>query len=185
MAKEFQKQISEKGCIIENFVAAPDTNNVFVWYFIVFGLGDHPWKGGYYMGKLIFPNDYPWKPPAIMMVTPSGRFNVNEKICLSISDYHPESWNPVWPVRSIIIGLISFFVTNQDTVGSLKQVPVSQQAQIAAESKDKIVTHKIYKELFKEYENFIGIGCKSKIETKPEEIKGEPGTALEMQRSPK
>ena len=71
------------------------------------------------MGKLKFPNDYPWKPPSIMLVTESGRFAVNERICLSISDYHPESWNPVWPVRSVIIGLTSFMVTDIGTVGAL------------------------------------------------------------------
>ena len=72
------------------------------------------------MGKLIFPNDYPWKPPSIMMTTETGRFQTNARICLSISDYHPESWNPVWPVRSIIIGLISFFVTKSKLANSLR-----------------------------------------------------------------
>ena len=93
---------------------------MFTWHFVIFGLGDEPYKGGYYMGKLIFPADYPWKPPAIIMTSESGRFSVNQRVCLSISDYHPESWNPVWPVRSIIIGLISFFVTEDTTVGSIK-----------------------------------------------------------------
>ena len=30
--------------------------------------------GGYYHGKLLFPDGYPFKPPGIMMLTPSGRF---------------------------------------------------------------------------------------------------------------
>jgi len=98
--------------IEDNFIAAPEENNIFIWHFVIFGLPDDPYKDGYYMGKLQFPQDYPWKPPAIMMTTETGRFRVNDRICLSISDYHPESWNPVWPVRSIIIGLISFFVTD-------------------------------------------------------------------------
>ena len=100
-------------------MASPDPNNVFHWYFIIFGLADAPYKGGYYMGKLEFPNDFPWKPPSIKMITETGRFETNARICLSISDYHPESWNPVWPVRSIIIGLISFFVTKDHTVGAI------------------------------------------------------------------
>ena len=84
---------------------------------MIFGLKDCQYEGGFYLGKLVFPNDYPWKPPGIMMVTENGRFRQNAKICLSISDYHPESWNPVWPVKSIIIGLISFMTTDLDTVG--------------------------------------------------------------------
>jgi len=55
-------------------VASPDPDNCFIWYFIMFGLEDYPYKDGYYMGKLTFPNDYPWKPPSIMLITESGRF---------------------------------------------------------------------------------------------------------------
>ena len=93
LAKDFQKQIdehSEGQITIDNFITAPDSNNIFEWYFVVFGLKDEPYIGGYYMGKLKFPTDYPWKPPSIMMITESGRFQVNKRICLSISDYHPE-----------------------------------------------------------------------------------------------
>jgi len=50
-----------------------------------------PYAGGQYHGKLIFPSDYPYKPPAIMMLTPNGRFNTNTRLCLSMSDFHPES----------------------------------------------------------------------------------------------
>ena len=63
------------------------------------------------MGKVIFPKQYPMKPPSIMMVTESGRFAVDQKICLSISDFHPESWNPAWTVNTIIIGLVSFMTS--------------------------------------------------------------------------
>ena len=44
------------------------------------------------------------KPPSIYMVTPSGRFEVNMKICMSMSDFHPESWNPSWRVETILVG---------------------------------------------------------------------------------
>ena len=35
--------------------------------------------GGYYHGKLVFPREFPFKPPSIYMLTPSGRFNVNTR----------------------------------------------------------------------------------------------------------
>ena len=44
------------------------------------------------------------------MCTESGKFTVNNRICLSISDYHPETWNPMWTVATIIVGLISIFI---------------------------------------------------------------------------
>jgi ubiquitin-protein ligase len=51
-----------------------------------------PYEGGCYHGKLRFPPEYPFKPPAIYMLTPNGRFKPNTKLCLSMSDFHPETW---------------------------------------------------------------------------------------------
>lgn len=53
------------------------------------------------------------------MFTPSGRFQVNTRLCLSISDYHPDTWNPSWTVSTIIMGLISFMNENSHTLGAL------------------------------------------------------------------
>ena len=72
------------------------------WYFLIFGLEDEQYIGGYYIGKLEFPIEYPWKPPSIMLLTESGRFIPNDKICMSITNWHPETWNPILTVRAII-----------------------------------------------------------------------------------
>ena len=69
-----------------------------------------PPPGGYYHGKLIFPRDYPFKPPRIIMLTPNGRFQTHTRLCLSISDFHPDTWNPAWSVATILTGLLSFMV---------------------------------------------------------------------------
>ena len=37
------------------------------------------YTGGYYHGKLVFPPDYPFKPPRISMITPNGRFGTNKR----------------------------------------------------------------------------------------------------------
>ena len=39
-----------------------------------------------------FPPQYPFKPPSISLFTPNGRFQTNAKLCLSMTDFHPESW---------------------------------------------------------------------------------------------
>mmetsp|Transcript_17148 Transcript_17148/g.26502 ORF Transcript_17148/g.26502 Transcript_17148/m.26502 type:complete len:119 (-) Transcript_17148:305-661(-) len=116
------------------------------------------------MGKLKFPNDYPWKPPGIMLITESGRFDVNRRICLSISDYHPEQWNPVWPVRSIIIGLISFFTSKSSTVGSI-DASFERRKRIANESAGKILNHKKFKEIFEPLRYNIGLSEKGRLVT--------------------
>ena len=91
-----------------------------------------------------------------MLVTESGRFHQNRRICLSISDYHPESWNPVWPVRSIIIGLISFFVTEEHTVGSY-ETPFDQRKKIAMASCDKVAAHPMFQKCLGEWKGNIGM----------------------------
>ena len=53
------------------------------------------------------------------MHTPSGRFQPSTRLCLSISDFHPKSFNPAWEVSTILIGLLSFMTSNEMTTGSL------------------------------------------------------------------
>lgn len=36
--------------------------------------------GGFYHGKLIFPKEYPFRPPRIIMITPNGRFQTNTRL---------------------------------------------------------------------------------------------------------
>lgn len=67
----------------------------------------------------MFPPDYPFAPPAIRMHTPSGRFQPSTRLCLSISDFHPKSYNPAWEVSTILIGLMSFMTSDEMTTGSV------------------------------------------------------------------
>ena len=67
--------------------------NIFIWNYILIG-NQPPYMNGYYHGTLTFPSEYPMKPPSIKMITPNGRFETNTPICMSMSDFHPESWNP-------------------------------------------------------------------------------------------
>lgn len=87
---------------------------------MITGPPDTPYTGGQYHGTLTFPADYPFKPPAIRMFTPSGRFRPGMRLCLSISDYHPKTWNPAWSVSTILTGLLSFMVGDESTAGSIE-----------------------------------------------------------------
>jgi hypothetical protein len=55
-----------------------------------------------------------------MMHTPSGRFQVNMRLCLSMSDYHPETWQPSWSVATVLQGLLSFMTGTDITTGSVE-----------------------------------------------------------------
>ena len=99
----------------DQFRACPSERDTLTWYYVVHNLPvSTPYHGGQYFGKLVFPREYPLKPPSIYMITPSGRFEVNTRLCLSMSDYHPESWNPSWRVETILLGLISFMTDESD-----------------------------------------------------------------------
>jgi ubiquitin-conjugating enzyme E2 J2 len=54
------------------------------------------------------------------MHTPSGRFKCSERLCLSISDFHPKSFNPAWEVSTILLGVLSFMTSEEITTGSIK-----------------------------------------------------------------
>ena len=97
------------------FTARPSESDMLTWHYVIYNLPpESPYSGGQYHGKLIFPRDYPLKPPSILMCTVSGRFEVNKRLCLSISDYHPETWNPSWRIETILLGLVSFMLDETD-----------------------------------------------------------------------
>lgn len=95
---------------------------IFYFYLLLIFQGpeDSPYAGGYYHGILIFTQQYPFKPPSIFMYTPNGRFETRRRLCLSISDYHPEEWNPAWGVSSILTGLLSFMLEKSKALGTIE-----------------------------------------------------------------
>jgi ubiquitin-conjugating enzyme E2 J2 len=104
-------------------IAHPSERNVLEWHYILTGPPETPYEGGQYWGTLTFPADYPFAPPAIRMHTPSGRFQPSTRLCLSISDFHPKSFNPVWSVSTILNGLLSFMTSEEMTTGSVRAAP--------------------------------------------------------------
>lgn len=101
-------------------IAVPNETNILEWHYVIEGGKGTPYEGGHYHGKLIFPKEYPLKPPSVIMLTPSGRFQPNRRLCLSMSDFHPETWNPMWSVSTILTGLYSFMIEKDPTLGSIE-----------------------------------------------------------------
>jgi ubiquitin-protein ligase len=78
-------------------VAVPSSDNAFKWYFIIFGLKDTPYEGGYFLGRMDFPQNYPWAPPELLMLTKNGKYEVDIPICMNVaSRFHLAEWNPIW-----------------------------------------------------------------------------------------
>mmetsp|Transcript_9578 Transcript_9578/g.13574 ORF Transcript_9578/g.13574 Transcript_9578/m.13574 type:complete len:221 (+) Transcript_9578:63-725(+) len=129
--------------------AKPLEKNILEWHYVIEGSSETPFEGGYYWGKLIFPKEYPLKPPSVIMLTPNGRFKTGRRLCLSMSDFHPESWNPMWSVSTIISGLISFMVETAPTLGSI-ETSDDQKRKYARLSLDFNAKEPIFFKLFPE-----------------------------------
>ncbi|ELP92765.1 ubiquitin-conjugating enzyme E2, putative [Entamoeba invadens IP1] len=105
-----------------------DPQNILNCYYVFIGPEETPFEGGMYFGKVVIPTDYPFRPPSLLMYTPSGRFAVDTRICISISDFHPETWNPAYNISSVLTGLLSFMTSNETGTGSFNDPPQKQRA---------------------------------------------------------
>ncbi|EXJ84192.1 ubiquitin-conjugating enzyme E2 J1 [Capronia epimyces CBS 606.96] len=110
-----------------SFFAAPvSDSDLHEWHFTLLGPpAPSPYAGGIYHGRITLPTTYPLKPPNFRFLTPSGRFEVNREICLSISGFHEETWMPAWGVRTALTALRSFMAEKGSAgqVGGLESSP--------------------------------------------------------------
>jgi len=122
--KRLMREAKELSEATSDYYAQPLSDNLFEWHFTVRGPSDTEFDGGVYHGRIILPPEYPMKPPNIIILTPNGRFETGKKICLSISGYHPETWQPSWSIRTALLAIIGFMPTpGQGTIGSLDYPP--------------------------------------------------------------
>ncbi|GKZ89139.1 ubiquitin-conjugating enzyme E2 J1 [Aspergillus niger] len=113
------------------FHAAPvSESNLFDWHFTLLGPPPpSPYAGGIYHGRITLPPTYPLRPPSFRFLTPSGRFEVNREICLSISGHHEETWQPAWGIRTALIALRSFM--DGDAKGQVGGLDVGEEVRRA------------------------------------------------------
>lgn len=154
-SKAAAKRLAKEAALMEKdpppfCYARPREDNVLEWHFILRGPPGTSYEGGEYWGQLLFPSDYPFKPPGIKVQTPSGRFAPDQKICTSMSDYHPGSWNPAWSVAGILVGLLSFMCTDEMTAGSVMATNRERQL-LAAKSHSFNVAQRRFVQLFPDY----------------------------------
>ena len=110
------------------FSLARTQTHCSVRHFTIRGADDTDFAGGIYHGRILLPPEYPFKPPHIVMLTPSGRFETNTKVCLSFSAFHPELWQPAWGIRLILEALISFLPTPADgAIGAVDWSPAERK----------------------------------------------------------
>jgi ubiquitin-conjugating enzyme E2 J2 len=117
LQKEFRQLVKDP---LPNIRAHPDSEDTLLWHFVLLGDGG-VYEGGQYYGQIIFPPEYPNSPPDMKMLTPSGRFVADKRLCMTMTSYHKDQWNPLWSVSSLLLGLQSFFYEESpNSIGSMQ-----------------------------------------------------------------
>ncbi|KAK8816393.1 ubiquitin-conjugating enzyme E2 [Blastocystis sp. ATCC 50177/Nand II] len=129
--KEIQNMRKNKN---PDFHAAPVSSNNLEWHFTIRGPTETPYEKGIYHGKILLPSDFPMSPPDISFFTESGRFEVNKKICLTITSFHKEEWSPSWTIETILQAISSMIpVPTPGAIGSI-ETPDVEVRQLALKS---------------------------------------------------
>jgi len=115
--------------------AAPLEDDLFQWHFTI-RVPHSEFDGGIYHGRILLPAEYPLRPPEVLLMTPNGRFALNQKICLTITGFHEDMWQPAWGIRTALTGLIAFFATEaKGAIGGL-DTPAAERKRLAKFSRD-------------------------------------------------
>lgn len=138
----------------ESFDIYPNPENILEINFLMFGLKGTIYEAGQYIGKIVHNPEYPRKAPDYYMLTPSGRFDINKKICLTNSGFHQADWAPAaWNLVSILEGFSSVFHSEfkEDKVGISHLMNISDKniKMKADESIDYNMAH--HKELYSKF----------------------------------
>jgi ubiquitin-protein ligase len=94
--------------------AYPDKENPLIWYCLIIGQKGTPYYGGHYIYKVHHSPKYPAEPPDYYFLTPSGRYEVDKKICLTNSSYHKGEWSSTWNIKTILISFYSIFLDDKE-----------------------------------------------------------------------
>eukprot|EP00162_Nutomonas_longa_P022267 comp5344_c0_seq1/m.4535 comp5344_c0_seq1/g.4535 ORF comp5344_c0_seq1/g.4535 comp5344_c0_seq1/m.4535 type:complete len:156 (-) comp5344_c0_seq1:33-500(-) len=146
------KRLQKEYAAIQNepvpyVVTRPDPTNILDWHYVLTGPAGSPYEGGEYHGIVRCPKEYPFKPPSILMYTPNGRFKINQRICMTMSDFHPESWQPAWTIGAILTGLLSFMLEKEITNGSI-EASDEEKREFAANSRAHNRSNTKFKDIF-------------------------------------
>lgn len=150
--------------ILPNLIIKP-SDDLSIWFFIIYDLKDTDYEGGLYLGKCLLPSKYPFKAPDFEILTPNGRFEINKKLCTSFSGYHQELYNPSWNIASMCAGLISFMTDSYDLqsskgIGGIESTSLYKK-DISNKSidyiKSNIIILDIFEKYFKEYYSILGL----------------------------
>ena len=90
----------------QNCSAGPDDDDIYKWTATIMGPSASPYEGGVFYLNIIFPQNYPFKPPKITFLTKVYHPNINSSggICL---DVLKDQWSPALTIDKILLSICS------------------------------------------------------------------------------
>ena len=94
-----------------NCNAYPNKENIYSWTAQIYGPGDTPYEGGVFKLNIIYPKDYPFKPPKINFITKVYHPNIDTSgnICLDILK---DKWSPALTISKILLIIMIIILQN-------------------------------------------------------------------------
>jgi ubiquitin-protein ligase len=166
-----KKDIEQIGIENVNLIPYINEKNIYIWYFLIKGLGD-AYEGGKYLFKLTAPKTFPQKPPSFEFLTPNGVFDLGGPICISVGEFHSNDhkkgssgeygWRPALGMMGFAIQVLNGLITFDENDHGIRIINTTyEQKQDYAK---KSIQYNIDKNM-DIYSNFIDI-----IETNTSEL---------------
>jgi ubiquitin-conjugating enzyme E2 D/E len=106
--KRIQKELQDlrKDAPLNCSAGPISPEDMFRWEGIIVGPDDTPYAGGIFDMKILFPVDYPFKPPTVTFTTKIYHPNINQAggICLDILK---TQWSPALTISKVLLSVCS------------------------------------------------------------------------------
>jgi ubiquitin-conjugating enzyme E2 D len=103
---QFEKKTIENDAPCNCSAGPINESNLFNWQGTIIGPSNSPYSGGFFRLSIVFPEDYPFKPPKIKFITKILHPNINRhgSICLDILNVN---WSPVLNISKVLLSICS------------------------------------------------------------------------------
>ena len=132
-------------------VGLPDEDNIFEWRVTLMGPKDTSYKGGVFVLKILFPDDYPAHAPEVTFKTPIYHVNVNPTksnmqgaeplghVCISTLNW----WQPEYKIKEVLTNIFGlFYMGNPESPYGLDRANEFRFNKALHEEKIKFFTNK-------------------------------------------
>ena len=88
----------------------PNEDDVSYWRVLIKGAENTPYQGGIWCLQIVFPGEFPVKPPSVRFITPIRHVNVSiqGRVCHAILD---RAWSPEQTMRDVLSQIYGLMMT--------------------------------------------------------------------------